>query len=985
MADLPRNIPTFEKSIRTFMKKHLLPLFCLLAATVSSAADTIDLSGEWQFRTDSADEGVPAQWTLSDDWTETVRLPGSMPENLKGEIPSLATQWTGSIYDSSFYFNPAMEKYRQEGNVKFPFFLTPDRHYVGVAWYRREVVVPKDWRGKDITLYLERPHIETRVWVDGREVGKDSSLCVPHEFNLSRVLTPGRHRIALRIDNRIKEVNVGPDSHSVTDQTQGNWNGVVGRMQLRAREKIHFDDIQVFPDIRNRRALVRLTLANTGRSASAAVVSCGAESFNSEEADRTDVVSRTVDLPAGSTVTTELTLPFGEGMLLWNEFHPALYRLKAEVTCGRASDIKQVQFGMREISIDGRWICINGQKTLLRGTVENCCFPETGYAPMDVASWERVFRICKSYGLNHMRFHSFCPPEAAFIAADLTGMYLQPEGPSWPNHGSALGYGWPIDKYLMDETIRINKVYGNYASFCMLACGNEPRGRWVKWVSDFVDFWKATDPRHIYTGASVGGGWDWQPRSQYHVKAGARGLNWKGTRPESFSDFSRESSYYKGKPILEPFISHETGQWCAFPDLNGIKKYTGVYKARNFELFQEDLSDHDMADQATDFLMASGKLQLLCYKHEIEKTLRTPDYAGFQLLALNDYSGQGSALVGVLDVFWEEKGYATAADFRQFCAPTVPLIRTGKFVWKTDEVLHAEAEVAHFGERPLQGVSPVWRLKDANGRVCRQGRLSVADLAIGNGQRIGDIDIDLSFVGQAGRYTLELALEGADALNTWNFYVYPARVAVPSAGDIYITHSWNDTVRQVLDRGGDVLILANRTVTYGREIEQQFQPVFWNTSWFKMRPPHTTGILVNPHHPLFDGFPTDAHADFQWWEIVNRAPVMLLSDFPQGFRPLIQSIDTWFLNRKIGMLIEARVGKGRVVVTTADLESDLEARPAARQLYASLLSYMQSIRFRPAFEVDEDCIRDLFSKTAARHDTFSRSNPDELKPKQGGE
>ncbi len=966
------------------MRHSILTAFLCLTTIVASAS-TIDLGGKWRFRMDRDDIGLKEAWFNTADWDETVMLPGSMPENLKGDIPSLKTEWTGSIYDSSFYFNPAMEKYRQEGNVKFPFFLTPDRHYVGVAWYQREVVVPKSWRGEHIILFLERPHIESRVWIDDVEVGKDTSLCVPHEFVLPSALTPGRHLLTVRVDNRIGEVNVGPDSHSVTDQTQGNWNGVVGKMELQCRPKVYIDDIQVFPDIENRQAKVQLTLVNAGKTKADASVSISAESFNSDKSDATETVTSNVQLPAGSTERVELMLKFGEGMLLWDEFNPALYRLTADAIYNKVCDTKHVQFGMREISIDGRWICINGRKTLMRGTVENCCFPATGYAPMDVASWERIFRICKDYGLNHMRFHSFCPPEAAFIAADLVGMYLQPEGPSWPNHGSALGYGWPIDKYLLDETIRMTKQYGNYASFCMLACGNEPRGRWVKWVSDFVDYWKATDSRRIYTGASVGGGWDWQPKNQYHVKAGARGLNWSKTRPESFSDFRMESGFYKGQPVLEPFISHETGQWCAFPDLNSIKKYTGVNKALNFELFKEDLADHDMADLGHDFMMASGKLQLLCYKHEIEKTLRTPDYAGFQLLSLNDYSGQGSALVGVLDVFWDEKGYATAEDFRQFCAPTVPLVRMEKFVFENNETLKAQAEVAHFSSGPLSDVQPVWRLRDANGHVCLSGRLPKTNLEIGNNQRIGDIDIDLSFVQEASAYTLEVLLEGTEACNSWDIYVYPSQKQLPSLDGIYVSHTWNDTVKEVLENGGDVLLLAAGKITYGADIVQQYQPVFWNTSWFKMRPPHTTGILVNPRHPLFNDFPTDFYSSLQWWEIVNRSQVMLLSDFPEGFQPVIQSIDTWFLNRKIGMLFEAKVGEGRIIVTTADLESGLDERPVARQLYKSVVNYMHSIQFRPAFEVSYKQVMTLFSEHSAGHQTFSKANPDELKPKPGGE
>lgn len=261
----------------------------------------------------------------------------------------------------------------------------------------------------------------------------------------------------------------------------------------------------------------------------------------------------------------------GEKMQLWDEFNPALYELTAEVSSEHGTDKQTRTFGMREFKIDGKMFYVNGRLTQLRGTVENCDFPLTGYAPMDEESWERVFRICRSYGLNHMRFHSFCPPEVAFAAADRVGFYLQPEGPSWPNHGVKLGNGMYIDRYLMEETQRMNKAYGNYASFCMMACGNEPAGNWVAWVSDFVDYWKKTDSRHVYTGASVGGGWAWQPKSMYHVKAGVRGLDeWRRRAPESMSDFRA-----KIDTVSVPFVSHETGQWCVFPNFDEISKYDG--------------------------------------------------------------------------------------------------------------------------------------------------------------------------------------------------------------------------------------------------------------------------------------------------------------------------------------------------------------------------------------------------------------------------
>jgi len=473
------------------MLKTTLIVFSLLFISVTSALCTeqLSLDGTWQFQMDCNDEGVQAGW-FSKTLPETIQLPGSMAENLKGDMPGLKTKWTGSLYDSSFYFNPAFAKYRQEGKVKFPFFLTPDRHYIGVAWYRKEVVIPKTWNGSRITMLLERPHTITRVWVDNIELGKDSTYCVPQVFDLTSALKPGKHTLSLRIDNRIGAVNVGPDSHSVTDQTQGNWNGVVGKMLLESSSKIYFDDVQVYPDLVGKKALIKVRLDNTSGKAFKGSLRFGAKSFNSSTAHETGMQEQAVNLPKGISVL-ELNLQIGEGMQTWSEFDPALYKLGIELrTDKKTVEAKTLNFGMREITIRGKWFYVNGRKTQLRGTVENCDFPLTGYAPMDVASWERVFRICKKYGLNHMRFHSFCPPEAAFEAADLVGFYLQPEGPSWPNHDSSLGDGKPVDQFLMDETIRMSKEYGNHASFTMMAVGNEPRGRWVPWVTKFVLYWK---------------------------------------------------------------------------------------------------------------------------------------------------------------------------------------------------------------------------------------------------------------------------------------------------------------------------------------------------------------------------------------------------------------------------------------------------------------------------------------------------------------
>ena len=950
-----------------FFLLSLAFFFDIYSMGVAQTTD-MDLSGIWQFQIDRNDIGIKERW-FSKKLDDNIFLPGSMNENRKGDDITLHTPWTASIYDSSFFYNPRLAKYRTPDNLKLPFWLTPVKYYVGVAWYQKEVILPREWAGKRIILFMERPHIETRLWVNNREIGIQNSLCVPHVYNLTSYLHLGKNTLSLRIDNRIKDIDVGKDSHSITDQTQGNWNGVVGKIALQTTPISYIDDVQVFPDISHRKAVVKLLLKGN----SSGTVTLEANSYNSDIFHHVPPVTQSYRVNQDS-LQMNITLPMGEKMQTWDEFHPTLYRLKIILQSDKKNEyIKEVSFGMREFSIKDTYFYVNGRKIVLRGTVENCVFPLTGYPSMDVGSWERIFRICRSFGLNHMRFHSYCPPEAAFTAADLVGFYLQPEGPSWPNHGSSLGDGKPVDKYLEEEAHRIMKWYGNHPSFCMFAIGNEPRGRWVPWVSRFVDYWKMADPRRVYTGASVGNGWAWQPKSQYHVKAGARGLSWD-KRPETNSDY-----FANIDTVKQPYIAHEMGQWCVFPDFTEIRKYTGVMKARNLELFQEDLFDRGMGTMAPDFLRASGKLQALCYKHEIEKMLRTPHYAGFQLLSLNDYPGQGTALVGVLNAFWEEKGYITAEEFRHFCAPTVLLSRMDKFVFTNDETFKARIEVAHFGEYPLQNMKTIWKIKNAYGKIIAHGSLSEKEIAIGNGQSLGEVSFPLQSITKAQKLNLEVSFPGTDISNNWDFWVYPAMLPPLDSSSVYLCDQIDNRAHTILDEGGSVLLLLAGKVTQGSDVIQYMTPVFWNTSWFKMRPPHTVGTLINDFHPIFRDFPTDFYTGLQWWELIHKAQVMELTDFPKSFQPIVQPIDTWFINRKLGMLFEAKVGKGKIVVCSADIQHNLEKRPVARQLRYSILKYMQSHLFQPENEIDLSLVENLSIKQGERVIIENKDAPDELK------
>ena len=904
-------------------------LFALALSLTIDAQQTIDLSGTWQFRSER-EQGM-------------VVLPGSMLTNGKGDPVSVHTQWTGSLYDSSFYFNPYMEKYRHEGQMKFPFFLTPERHYVGHAWYERTVVVPKAWKKRRVVLFLERPHIETTVSINGHEVGHQTSLSVPHQYDVTPYLKFGKeNRIVIQVYNGIENVCVGQDSHSVTDQTQGNWNGVVGRIEL-----------QSAPMIWRKRVVPHL-----------------------EEG--------TVDI-----VVNDATYNFelGADTVLWDEFHPQLYTRTVTYEGVQVP----VSFGLRTIRVEGPQLYINDRPIFLRGTVGNCCFPETGYPPTDEASWERVLGRCKEYGINHIRFHSYCPPDVAFTVADRLGLYLQPEGPSWPNHGVKLRRGMAIDQYLLDEGRRMIDTYGHHPSFTMMAAGNEPAGDWVAYCNDWVKEMKAYDPTRIYCGASVGGGWAWDDGSEYHVKAGARGLDWDKHAPHSDDDYYQQLLFprnYKGsEPNNEPIVAHEQGQWCAFPDFKEIPQYTGAYKARNFEIFRDLLADNGMASQAEKFLMVSGRLQTLCYKYEIERNLRTKDYAGFQLLGLNDYSGQGTALTGVLNVHWREKGYCTRDDWTQFCNTVVPLAKFPKFVYTNDETLQVPVEVYNASGEPMKQAKCTFEI--VGDSTADMGELCTKSLPLGKNISLGKVEYDLSTFTRPMKLTLDVNVvgdNGQEYTNSWDFWVYPKEIGneIIEMGNIYETDTLDAEALRVLDEGGDVLLTAAGRVRYGNDVRHTFLPVFWNTSWFKMRPPHTTGAYIQSAHPVFRDFPTDDWQNLNWWELTNRTQVMNLAEFPKNFQPVVQPIDTWHVSRKLGMLIEVCVLKGRLLMTTMDIQNDLDRRPAARQLRYSILRYMQSGEFQPTTEVSVETIRHLFEREAPRVDMFTKESPDELKPKIGG-
>lgn len=896
-------------------------IFCCLQL---NAQKTISLAGQWQVRLDSLNKGVNEQWYNQQAGT-AIRLPGTLDDAGLGRKPTL----TADKLDKAVLLT-----------------LTRKHSYIGPAWYSKEVVIPQSWAGKQIELYLERVIWKTRVWIDGKEIGSEESLSAPQKFSLSALQKPGRHLLVICIDNSklYDDISHKDYAHAYTEGTQIIWNGVIGKLQLTARDPLYIDYVQTFPDVKSQSVTISPALQNNLSQAVNATLE-----VQVLDKSKKIVASRRepVTIDAGAS-KKEIKLALGNKAQLWNEFHPDLYTVNVTVNAQKPSvnDKAATTFGMREVTNDKGMLQINGQRIFLRGTLECNIFPLTGHPPMEKAGWLKVFQTAKAYGLNHLRFHSWCPPKAAFAVADSMGFYLQVELPLW---STKVGADKNTNRFLEEEAARIIREYGNHPSFVLWSLGNELQGDF-QWLAQMLQQLKAADNRHLYTTTTFTfqkghGKWP-EPVDEYFItqytkKGWVRGQGIFNTFPPNFStDYSKAMD-----SLTVPLITHEIGQYSVYPNLNEIKKYTGVLDPLNFKAIQKDLSRKGMVHLSPAYTKASGKFSANLYKEEIERALKTKGLSGFELLDLHDFPGQGTALVGMLDAFWDSKGLVTAAEHRMYCGEVVPLLRFQKATYNNDESLEATAEVANFSSGVLKGVVPVYTVTDQQGKKWFSGRLPAKDLAVDNGIELGTINLDLHSIAKATQLTIELRLEGTAYKNKWSFWVYPANVKAGNSNVAFTT-----SVKEALDllqQGKRVLLNPDTAQLKG--VEGRFAPVFWSPVHFPDQP-GTMGILCNPKHAALQQFPTDSISNWQWWDLITSSKTMVLDSLPR-LSPVVTVIDNFYKNRRMANVIEVKAGKGKLIISSIDLSHNLDKRPAARQLRYSLEQYMSSAAFDPVVEL----------------------------------
>lgn len=850
------------------MKKTIL-IACLGLVSLGLQAQGISLAGEWNVELGKSGSAFAKNKRASQGEMKRAILPGTIDTNRLGFAPKDTMETT---------------------------HLTRLYAYKGAARYSRTINIPKDWKKKPVELFLERTR-PTWVYVDGELVDSCNFISTPQRYLLPKKVKPGKHLLEIVVDNgRGVPEQVYGSSHAYTEDTQTNWNGIIGRIELQLASSTNCKSTEMLAGAISIRSVVPLA---------GAIPSCSVAS---------------------------------------------------------PSALQMPDFA-KDFHIEGAHFYANGHRIFLRGKHDAAVWPLTGHVEMSVEGWMKYLGTCKEYGVNHVRFHSWCPPEAAFVAADSLGIYLQPELPFW---GSFDKKDERLMAFLHQEGENILREYGHHPSFRMMALGNELWGDIDK-MKEFVDDFRKIAPDKYYTfGSNYYLGYQGiKEGMDYFTTCRIGGEGWGKYNTHTRGSFSFADAYDGGMinhfhpnstmnfdeacdKAGIPIISHETGQFQTYPDYREMKKYTGVLHPYNFEVFRRRLAAAGMLSQADDFHKASGLWSVKLYKADIEMDLRTRNMAGFQLLDIQDYPGQGSAFVGILDAFMESKGITTPEEWRQWCSPVVPLLEMKKFCFEDGEKIQAKVKVANYGGTSLYGKKLMWKIGDAEGVM----NIFTYDEGLID---VGILDEEIS-ADKPAKLNVSLNIEGTEARNSYELWVYPKK-ALEKKG-IIIARDLNQEVVKVLEKGGKVLWMPD-SLPY--TVGGLFQTDYWNYRMFKTIcennkkkvSPGTLGILTNPEHPIFKEFPTEMHTNWQWFPVIKESHPLVLDNFAKDYRPIVQVIDNIERNHKLGLVMEWKVGAGKLLVCMSDLEK-ASKYPEGKAFYQSVIDYMRSADFNPSAEITVD-------------------------------
>lgn len=939
---------------------------------------------------------------LEDGTTGQMGLPGTLDENGIGHRDVGANQW----HPDAVLGNAAGEI---DKDAPIATRFTRRHTYEGEARISRKITVP-DY-GTDRLFVLAERARALRLLVDGEacSVFRQGTLSTPYIFELTGA-APGEHEFTFLSDNSYPGMPKAAIYYSsaATDETQTNWNGILGECSMYTRPQNFIDSLRVYPravkkEEKNKAGGyvldVCVELAPGAKKVyKDAKIILQSEALAAGELEDTQTLTEIISYSgeglaeAGTDKeenpkTMEIwfrDLPLRENVKLWDEDEGNLYEMAVTLDNGMSAEDKggstaecRTRFGIRSFGDNGSGrLALNGRAIFLRGEANCAEYPETGHPPMTIPEWKEMLLKYRSYGINFVRFHSHCEPEAAFAAADELGMLLQPELSHWDPKdafGTEESY-----RYYRAELVDLLKTYANHPSFVMLTLGNElqaqDEGR--ERMRELVRTAKRMDPTRLYANGSNAfyGEEGCDPESDFYTSQSCKDVVIRGTFSgmrgylnENYPSADRtydEAMAEIRKEYQKPVFSFEVGQFEVLPDFEELESFHGISDPVNLKLIKKRVEERGLLPTWEKYVEATGELSRLAYREEIEAAMRTRELSGISLLGLQDFPGQGTALVGMMNSHLEPKPYdfARPERFREFFQECRILVKLPHYTYEAGERLIAEVEAANFGKRNIEGVF-CWTLAgkksvSENGN-CEPAEIKSKNTVIATGEdteiticrpgsytEVGSLDIPLDFVEKNTALTLKVRI--GDSISAYPIWVYRKTTPV-CPENVYETRAFDVKTREILQNGGRVYLSPDADKeSLPNSIKTQFTTDFWSVGTFADQE-GGMGQLIDTEHPIFKEFPTDFHTDWQWWIMATKRAVIL----PHPMKTIITEMDSYAFLRPMAQMIEFRCLKGKVLLSTMELHKS-QQYPEVRALQASIYTYLSGENFEPAEEITEE-------------------------------
>lgn len=868
---------------------------------------TIDLSGVWQ----CAIEGMTAPMTI----------PGTLDESHIG-YPDLG----GKKWHPDTDLNGALYQVDQGIQTRLTRVVTHE----GPAHITRLL----KWQvpaGKRLFLEVERSRHLTLA-VNGQQVPPmtECSVSTPYAFEVTGLMT-GNDEIDCIADNSYPgwPHDAIVFSSAATDETQTNWNGLLGYVRLRLEETSFVQAVRVYPHGSLLDVCVEI---NAGDALEGEVM----------------IRSGALEAPAATKLHCgpgmhEIwlrDLPLIKDVRRWDEEQGVLYELSAAIPGSE----RAVRFGVRDFRAEGGFLRLNGRRIFLRSEANCAMFPETGHPPMDVESWKQVLAIYRSYGVNCMRFHSHTPPEAAFEAADEMGMLMQPELGHW-NPESAFETEESY-AYYQGELRQTLRVLANHPSFVMLTFGNELACHELghSRMEAMLDMAHQLDGTRLFACASNAhyGWYGHQGGSDFYTSTNLREHQLRATYaemqgylnhryPNAANNYDAAMAHVRAE-CDKPVFSFEVGQFEVLPDFSEIDDFKGVTRAVNYEIIRDKVAERGLLDLWPKMVEATGELSNLCYREEIEAALRTESFSGISLLGLQDFPGQGTALVGMLNAHLAAKPYdfAKPERFNRFFRAALPLALLPRYTYEAGEMLRVPVRMANYGREVLSGV-PEWTLTGEG--FAASGVLAEACVRTEGLTDLGVIETVLSTPNTA---SLTLTIRLNDAENSYPIWVYAKKAPVCPA-NVHECRSLDEAALEVLRMGGTVFLAPDSTAeAIPSSIQAQFSPDFWSVGTFPKQA-GGMGQLIDDAHPIFADFPTDRWSSWQWWPMASQRAMIL----PRRLEAIITEMDSYAYLRPMAKLFGCQCEGGQLLVSSMGLHQ-LQQYPEARALLNGVYAWLET-------------------------------------------